>query len=150
MTTHTATVQWARGDSPFRDSDYRREHQWHFDGGATVIASASPQRVPLPFSTEAAVDPEEAFVASLSSCHMLWFLALASKEGLVLDSYVDDASGVLKADAEGLWSMTEVVLRPKVTAAVTPERSVLEKLHHRAHEACFLARSVKCTIRVEL
>lgn len=108
MSTHTATVEWVRGDSSFRDSQYRREHLWQFDGGITVVASASPMRVPTPLSTEAAVDPQ------------------------------------------GWWSMTQVVLRPKVTGAVTPERQVLEKLHDRAHEACFLARSVKCAIRVEL
>ena len=150
MSTHTATIQWVRGDSSFRDSRYRREHVWKFDGGTTVVASASPLRVPTPLSTEAAVDPEEGFVAALSSCHMLWFLAFAAQEGLELDSYVDEASGLLEADPQGWWSMTQVVLRPKVTAAVMPERQVLEKLHHRAHESCFLARSVKCAIRVEL
>lgn len=150
MTTHTATIQWARGDAAFRDSHYRREHQWRFDGGITVVASASPMRVPVPLSTEAAVDPEEAFVAALSSCHMLWFLALAAKAGLVLDTYADAASGLLEADAQGQWSMTQVVLRPRVTAAVMPERALLETLHHRAHESCFLARSVRCAIRVEV
>ena len=105
---------------------------------------------PLPFSTEAAVDPEEAFVAALSSCHMLWFLALASKAGLIIDSYTDAAEGLLEANAQGQWSMTRVVLRPKVTAIVEPDRAQLEGLHHQAHQACFLARSVTCAIEVEL
>ena len=149
MTTHSATIRWARGDAAFEKSQYSREHEWHFDGGTVVTASASPHRVPVPLSTEAAVDPEEAFVAALSSCHMLWFLALASKQGVVVDSYTDQASGLLEADAKGAWSMTQVVLRPKLNCATQPAKALLESLHHQAHESCFLARSVTAVIRIE-
>ncbi len=150
MTTHLATVRWARGEAPFQGGRYQREHTWHFDGGASVSASASPLRVPAPYSSAAAVDPEEAFVAALSSCHMLWFLDFASRAGLIVDSYVDDAVGTLSQDPHGHWSMTEVVLRPRLSGPVPFDASVVAELHHRAHEACFLARSVTASVRIEL
>ncbi len=122
-----------------------------FDGGVQVPASSSPHSVPVPMSVEAAVDPEEAFVASLASCHMLWFLAIAAKAGFVVDRYEDAAVGTLARDTDGHLSMTEIVLRPKVSfEGRTPSEDELHELHEHAHDECFLARSVKTIVRVEL
>src|SRR5690606_40188844 len=117
MSTPTATVAWVRRDEPFVDNKYSRAHEWRFDGGAKVPASSSPHVVPLPYSDESAVDPEEAFVASLSSCHMLFFLAFAAKAGYLVDSYVDDAEGHMARDDAGRMWVAEVVLRPRVEFA---------------------------------
>ena len=114
MSRHTASVQWARGDARFTDNRYSRRHVWRFDGGAEVPGSSSPHSVPLPYSDAEAVDPEEAFVAAISSCHMLWFLSIAAKRGHCIDQYVDEAEGFLEKDADGRMSMTRVVLRPRV------------------------------------
>jgi organic hydroperoxide reductase OsmC/OhrA len=135
--------------APFVDRRYSRAHTWRFDGGLEVPASSSPAIVPLPFSDPAGVDPEEAFVASLSSCHLLWFLDLAARAGLAVDRYEDDARGTLGKNAEGKLAMLEVVLRPRVQCTVPPSREQLLALHHAAHEACFLANSVKTVVRVE-
>ncbi|MCW3062782.1 MAG: putative stress-induced protein OsmC-like protein [Capsulimonas sp.] len=152
MSEHTSTVIWRRGAAEaFTDNRYNRAHDWKFDGGAEVRASSSPHSVPVPMSDASAVDPEEAFVASLSSCHMLWFLSLAAKRGFVVDEYQDDAVGVLEKNGEGRLAVTTVTLRPRVTFAggeATLEE--LEALHHAAHEACFLANSVKTDIRLEI
>jgi organic hydroperoxide reductase OsmC/OhrA len=151
MSRYTATVEWRRRDESFADGRYSRAHVWRFDGGAEVRASSSPQVVPVPFSDPAGVDPEEAFVASLSSCHMLWFLSLAAKKGFVVDSYLDEAVGVMAADAEGNLSIARVTLRPAVSFAgprgPTPEE--LAELHHEAHQECFIARSVRTTVVCE-
>lgn len=151
MGSHVATVAWRRAEGEaFTDGRYGRTHVWKFDGGAEVAASASPGIVPLPFSSAAAVDPEEAFVAALSSCHMLFFLSLAAKRGLVVDSYEDDAVGTMETGADGRASITRVVLRPRVRYAGTaPARTVEEELHHRAHDLCFIANSVKTAVAVE-
>lgn len=151
MSQHSSTVIWQRDAQAFVDQRYSRRHSWHFDGGAQVPASASPHVVPLPYSDPAAVDPEEAFVASLSSCHMLWFLGLAAKDGWLVDSYRDEAVGVMARNAEGRQAMTRVTLRPAVRfgAGRSPTPDELRALHHRAHEACFIANSVKTEVLCE-
>ena len=151
MSNYTATVRWSRnGAEGFAKGQYSRAHEWAFDGGAVVPASASPQVVPLPWSDEAGVDPEEAFIASLSSCHMLFFLDFARREGLVIDSYVDEAQGVLEKRADGKIAMTSVTLRPRVSwAGDLPTEAKIRDLHHRAHEACFIANSVTSNVRVD-
>jgi organic hydroperoxide reductase OsmC/OhrA len=151
MSRHTASVSWSRGDARVTDNRYSRRHVWRFDGGVEVPASSSPHTVPLPWSDSQAVDPEEAFVAALSSCHMLWFLDLASRAGFCVDRYADSASGVMKKNEAGQLAMTSVVLHPAVefSGARMPSREEVERLHHEAHEACFIANSVKTAVRVE-
>jgi organic hydroperoxide reductase OsmC/OhrA len=150
MNQHTATVTWSRGDAPFTDVRYSRGHTWHFDGGIDVPASSSPHNVRLPFSVEAAVDPEEAFVAALSSCHLLSFLYVAAKRGFVVDAYRDEAAGVLAKDDRGKMSMTVVTLKPVVTfAGSVPSEDEHAAMHHKAHEDCFIASSVRTDVRCE-
>lgn len=150
MADHFATIHWQRGEQPFSDRRYSRRHLMQFDGGAVVAGSSSPHSVKLPYSDPAAVDPEEAFVASLSSCHMLWFLDLACRAGWVVDDYRDEAVGTLARDTQGRLAMTEVVLRPVVRfAGRVPSAAEHEQLHHEAHEACFIASSVKSSLRCE-
>ena len=150
MSTYTATVRWSRNGELFADNKYSRGHEWSFDGGVTIRASSSPQVVPR-FSDPKGVDPEEAFVASLSSCHMLTFLLLAASKKFIVDSYVDEAIGMLAKNAKGKLAMTEVVLRPKVvfSGENRPAEEVLNELHHRAHEECFIANSVTTNIKCE-
>jgi len=151
MSEYSAVIRWSRDGQDFLSADYSRGHTWSFDGGLEVPASAAPQIVPPPGSVEANVDPEEAFVASLSSCHMLFFLALAGKKKFVVDSYVDEALGVLGKNAEGRMAMTRVTLRPVVgfspETPISPEQ--LQRLHDQAHERCFIANSVKTEVTVE-
>ena len=151
MAEYSATIVWNRGDAPFIDNRYSRQHRWLFDGGVEVPASSSLHVVPLPMSVAAAVDPEEAFVASLSSCHMLWFLHLAARRGLVVDSYRDEAIGVMSKDAAGKLAMTRVTLRPHVRfgGSKLPTAEDVAVIHHHAHEECFIARSVKTEVRCE-
>jgi organic hydroperoxide reductase OsmC/OhrA len=151
MGHYKVEVLWERGDQAFVDSRYSRRHVLRFDDGAEVPASSSPGVVPLPMSDASAVDPEEAFVASLSSCHMLWFLSLAAQRKLRVDSYFDEADGLLKKNAEGKLAMTRVTLRPKVAFSGDriPSREEIDQLHHEAHEECFLASSVKTEMRCE-
>ncbi|MEZ9158057.1 OsmC family protein [Vibrio lentus] len=152
MSEYSAVIRWARGDDEaFSDNQYSRGHTWEFDGGVTVPASSSPHVVPLPFSVEANVDPEEAFIAALSSCHMLTFLGIAAKQKYVIDSYVDDAVGVLEEDESGRSSVTRVTLRPDIvfSGSKIPTAKQLDKLHHLAHKNCFIANSVKTEIVVE-
>ncbi len=151
MSEYQATIHWQRRDAAFTDNRYSRAHVWRFDGGVEVVASSSPQVVPLPMSSAAAVDPEEAFVASLASCHMLWFLSLAAARGLCVDHYDDAAIGVLAKNAEGRMAMTEVTLRPHVVfgAGTEPTRQALDELHQSAHEACFIAASVLTRVNCE-
>lgn len=147
---HHARVQWTRGDAPFTDNRYSRAHQWSFDGGAEVRGSSSPHSVREPLSDPSAVDPEEAFVAALSSCHMLWFLSLARKQGLVVDGYDDEARGTLERNAEGRMAMTRVVLRPRITwVGDTPGDEVVAALHGAAHHECYIANSVTTVVTVE-
>jgi organic hydroperoxide reductase OsmC/OhrA len=148
---HRALVEWSRSGARFTDNRYSRGHRWRFDGGVEVPASASPHVVPPPLSVAAAVDPEEAFVASLSSCHMLWFLSLAAQRGFVVDAYRDEAVGVMAKNSEGKLAMTEVTLRPAVEFSGQPRPSAdeIKKLHHEAHERCFIANSVKSEVRCQ-
>ena len=147
---YAATIEWARGDAAFTDAKYPRAHRWRFDGGTVVPGSSSPHVVPAPYSDEAAVDPEEACVASLSSCHMLWFLSIAAQRGFVVDAYVDEARGTMARNAERRVAMTEVVLRPRVRFhGSAPDAATHEALHHEAHERCFIANSVRTEVRVE-
>jgi organic hydroperoxide reductase OsmC/OhrA len=151
MSSYTAAIRWSRqGDGDFTKGQYSRAHEWVFDGGAIVPASPSPHIVPAPWSDQAGVDPEEAFVASLSSCHMLFFLDFARRDGFVVDGYVDQADGVLEKRADGKLAMTRVTLRPHVTwGGNPPHEAAIADLHHRAHEACFIANSVTTDVTVE-
>ena len=151
MSTYTAEIRWSRGEQKFTDNSYSRAHSWRFDGGVVVPASSSPHVVPLPMSDAAAVDPEEAFIAALSSCHMLWFLSIAAQRGYTVDSYADNASGVMEKNSVGKLAMTKVTLRPlaKFSGAKLPDRAALDALHHAAHEECFIASSVRSEILVE-
>ena len=151
MSTYTATIRWTRrDDGDFAKGQYSRAHTWEFDGGVTVPASPSPHVVPAPWSDLNAVDPEEAFVASLSSCHMLFFIDLARRDGWVVDGYVDEAEGVLEKRGDGKIAMTRVTLRPRVTwGGEAPDETAIADLHHRAHDACFIANSVTTEVVVE-
>jgi len=151
MAAHQATIVWNRNGQNFRDNKYSRGHVWQFDGGVEVPASSSPHVVPFPLSVVEAVDPEEAFVASLSSCHMLWFLSLAAKHGFVVDSYRDQAQGAMAKNAEGKLAITRVTLRPDVqfSGERLPSKEELDRLHHEAHEQCFIANSVKTEIHCD-
>jgi organic hydroperoxide reductase OsmC/OhrA len=148
MSTHTAEIQWTcQGE--FATKRYSRRHEWRFDGGVVVPGSSSPHVVPVPYSDASAVDPEEAFVASLSSCHMLWFLDLACRAGFQVASYSDVAEGEMGPDESGRMVMKMVCLRPatRFVGGKQPDMPTLVELHHRAHEECFIANSVKTEIR---
>jgi organic hydroperoxide reductase OsmC/OhrA len=151
MSIYTATIRWTRGGAEgFAKGQYSRAHEWAFDGGLTVPAGPSPHIVPEPWGNPAGVDPEEAFVASLSSCHMLFFVDFARRAGFVVDDYVDEAEGVLEKRPDGRMAMTRVTLRPRVTwAGEQPNEAAIADLHHRAHEACFIASSVTTEVIVE-
>jgi organic hydroperoxide reductase OsmC/OhrA len=148
---YQARIHWARGAARFTDNRYSRGHSWRFDGGLEIPASSSPHVVRVPMSVEAAVDPEEAFVASLSSCHMLWFLSLAAGMGWRVDEYTDDASGVMGKNSSGKTAMLHVTLRPRVSFSGdhVPSHQDVAQLHHRAHEECFIASSVTTEVRTE-
>ena len=151
MSTYTAIVRWDRkGAEGFSKGQYSRAHEWAFDGGAVVPAGPSPHIVPEPWGNPAGVDPEEAFVASLSSCHMLFFVDFARRAGFVVNSYVDEAEGELGKSADGKMAITRVTLRPRVEwQDEGPDPAALADLHHRAHEACFIANSVKTEVTVD-
>lgn len=153
MSEYTAHVLWQRGPlEAFNDNKYSRRHTIRFDGGVDLPASSSPTVVPLPLSDASAVDPEEMFVASLASCHMLWFLSLAAVAGHRIDSYEDAAVGTMARNAEGRVAMTQVRLRPRVTfvpGTAGASAAALQALHHEAHEKCFIANSVKTEVVCE-
>ncbi|MFC3032630.1 OsmC family protein [Pseudoalteromonas fenneropenaei] len=152
MSKYSATVFWQRGlDEAFIDNRYSRAHQWQFDGGVVVPASASPSIVPEPHAVAANVDPEEAFVAALSSCHMLFFLSLAAKQQWQVERYQDNAEGLMAKNPQGRMAMTQVWLRPQALFAAGTEvtEAQLNALHHKAHELCFLANSVLTDILIE-
>jgi len=148
---YTATVSWQRGAAePFTDNKYSRAHTWAFDGGVTVPASSSPLSVRLPFSRADAVDPEEALVAALSSCHMLTFLFLAAKQGYAVDSYDDAAIGIMSKNEHGKLYVSKVTLRPRIVflGDKRPGPAELAQLHHHAHEECYIANSVRTEVVV--
>lgn len=151
MSEYRVEVIWSREGQPFADRRYSRRHRLRFDGGIEVPGSSSPQVVPLPMSDAAAIDPEEAFVASLSACHMLWFLDIACRAGWIVDDYRDAAIGVMARNAEGKLAMTRVTLRPAVRfgGGRAPDAAELARLHHEAHEECFIASSVKTEVVCE-
>lgn len=152
MSDYAARITWQRQpDEVFVDNRYHRRHEMAFDGGAVVPGSSAPSSVPLPWSDPSAVDPEEAFTASLSSCHMLWFLYLAAKAGWCVDRYVDDAVGTMARNARGRLAMTRVVLRPAITfgGERTPSREKVTRLHEQAHHECYIANSVTAEVACE-
>lgn len=149
MADYLATVEWRSGGG-FREGRYSRAHSLSFDGGTVVPGSSSPHVVPEPMSDPAGVDPEEALVASASACHMLWFLHLARDAGLDVAAYRDEARGTMEKDERGRMAMTRIVLRPEIEfAGDAPDADSLERLHHEAHERCFIANSLRTEIVVE-
>ena len=151
MHSYTSQITWQRDEQPFLDNRYSRKHMLRFDGGVEVPASSSPQVVREPMSDPAAVDPEELFVASLSSCHMLWFLSIAAERGFRVDTYIDNAEGVMQKAASGKWAMSLVTLRPMVSFSgqQLPSREAHAQMHHLAHDECFIANSVRTEVRCE-
>ena len=149
MSEYVATVEWTRGDQPFSDRRYSRAHDWRFDGGAVVRGSSAPGSVPVPMSDPSAVDPEEALVAAVSSCHMLFFLDFAARAGLIIDRYTDEAVAIMGRDDRGKVAITEVTLRPAIQfSGDAPHAPTLDALHHRAHEACYIANSIRAEVRI--
>ena len=147
---YRATIVWRRDGEDFSKGRYSRAHEWRFDGGITVPGSASPSVVPAPFSRQDAVDPEEAFVAALSSCHMLTFVDMARRAGIVVEYYEDEAVGAMERIAPGKMAITRVTLRPRIAfGEAAPDKAKLDELHHQAHEACFIANSVRTEITIE-
>jgi organic hydroperoxide reductase OsmC/OhrA len=146
-----ARIRWERSGAVFTDNRYSRGHSWHFDEGVVVPASSSPHTVRVPLSVQAAVDPEEALVASLSSCHMLWFLSLAAAGRRRVDDYDDEAVGIMGRNAAGKMAMLSVTLRPRVrfSGERLPTREEIQQLHERAHEECFIANSVTTAVGIE-
>lgn len=151
MSKHAVRIQWQRHQATFTDNRYSREHVWQFDGGVEVSASSSPHVVPVPYSNPTCVDPEEAFVAALSSCHMLWFLSIAAKKKFVVESYTDHAIGLMEKDESGKLAITKIRLRPQITfiGDNLPTNQQIEAMHQEAHHQCFLANSVKTEIGIE-
>jgi len=153
MSEYSVEVKWFREENEcYIDNKYSRGHMWEFDGGEVIKASSSAHIVPLPYSVEENVDPEEAFVASLSSCHMLFFLSIAAKHRFVVDSYIDNAVGIMEEDKNKRISITKVILRPKIVCSgdTQPTMAQLEKMHHQSHDQCFIANSVKTEVVTEI
>ena len=150
MAEHKATIRWKRTSDEFLKGRYSREHTWTFDGGVTVPASPSPSVVPAPWSNPANVDPEEAYVAAVSSCHMLTYLFIASKQGYQIDSYEDEAIGTMTKGANGVPWVSLITLHPKIVYSgdKKPQLADEEQLHHLAHEQCFIANSIKTEVKV--
>ncbi len=150
MSEYKATIKWQRTSPDFLKGKYSREHTWTFDGGVIVPASSSPSVVPVPFSNPAHVDPEEAFVAAISSCHMLTFLYLAAKQGFQIDSYEDEAVGVMTKNEKGVPWISLVTLNPKIiySGDKLPAPTDEKQLHHLAHEQCYIANSIKAEVVV--
>jgi len=152
MSTYYASIKWKLQDNEkFIDNKYSRGHTWEFDGGEVIHASSSPHVVPLPYSVAANVDPEEAFIAALSSCHMLFFLSIAAKKRYVIESYTDNATGIMQMTKDNKISMTDVTLQPDIqfSSDKQPTQEQLDKIHHLAHEQCFIANSVKTRIHIK-
>jgi organic hydroperoxide reductase OsmC/OhrA len=149
MAKYYVTIRWLLEEgTDFLNNQYSRGHTWSFDGGLEITASASPHIVPLPMSIEKAVDPEESFIASVASCHMLWFLSIAAKAGFVVEAYTDKANGIMRKDGDGKIAITSISLFPKTRLLNErrPTLSELESLHHKAHESCFIANSIKTEV----
>jgi organic hydroperoxide reductase OsmC/OhrA len=150
MSTHTATIRWKNQGPDFLSRRYSREHALHFDGGAVLPGSPSPHIVPAPWSNPAGIDPEELFVASVSSCHMLWFLHVACDAGLLPESYEDEAEGIMTQNERGVLWISRITLRPRIIwgGEKQPSAAEVEHLHHLAHEQCFIASSIKTDVIV--
>ncbi|MGA2258333.1 MAG: OsmC family protein [Thermoguttaceae bacterium] len=148
MSEYITTISWQRNRAVFSDNRYSRKHVWTFDGGAEVSASASPHVVPIPLSDPTGVDPEEAFVAAISSCQMLWFLSIACQRGFVVESYSDKAVGIMAKNNDGKLAITRVTLRPQVVFAgpKVPDESTFHEIHEDAHRECFIANSVRSKV----
>jgi len=151
MADYGAQLLWLRGEQDFLGNRYSRRHLLRFDGGVEIAASSSPHVVPVPMSDPAAVDPEEAFVAALASCHLLWFLSIAARRKFCVDSYADSPLGVMARNSEGKLAMTVVTLRPQVafSGSRLPTPAEVVEMHHQAHAECFIANSVKTEVRCE-
>jgi organic hydroperoxide reductase OsmC/OhrA len=150
MSQYFAKVEWQRGADEFLRQKYSRGHRWTFDEGVSIAASASPQAVRAPWHVTAAVDPEEALTAAVSSCHMLFFLSFASSAGFTVESYEDSPEGTMARNDAGKEVMTEFVLRPLVTFKErAPSEEEFMAMHHKAHEECYIANSVRGVVRVE-
>jgi len=151
LAKHYATIRWfASPGEDFAKGQYSRAHSWNFDGLTNVAASASPHIVPMPWANPNAVDPEEAFVASAASCHMLFFLDFARRAGVIVSGYDDEAEGEMAKGSDGKTRITRITLRPKIVfGGEEPEQAVLDELHHKAHEACFIANSISSEIVIE-
>lgn len=151
MSTYTASIRWsAKPDEDYRKGQYSRVHEWLFDCGVFVPASARPHIVPVPWSDAGCVDPEEAFIASLSSCHMLFFLNVVRRAGFAVATYTDDAEGVLAKREDGRMAMSKVTLQPRITwDGAAPDAMALAELQYKAHEACFIANSVTIEVVVD-
>jgi organic hydroperoxide reductase OsmC/OhrA len=148
MSQHVAELKWAQeAEADFLAGRYSRVHELRFDGGAVLSASAAPTIVPAPYSDASAIDPEEMFVASLASCHMLWFLDFAKRAKIDIRSYMDRAEGVMAMNADGRMAIVKVTLRPRVES--DGDAATIEELHHKAHDACFIANSVTTDVTVE-
>ncbi|OAI57298.1 peroxiredoxin [Verrucomicrobiaceae bacterium SCGC AG-212-N21] len=151
MASHSATVRWKREGPDFLKRRYSRAHTWNFDGGLTVPASSSPHVVPAPWSDAAGVDPEEGFIASVSSCHLLWFLDVACGAGFVVESYEDEARGEMTPNERNVPWISRITLSPRIEwgGDKRPSAQEVEHLHHLAHEQCFIAASIKTEVVVE-
>lgn len=151
MSTHTATIRWKNNGPDFLSRRYSREHTLYFDGGATMPGSPSPQIVPAPWSNPAGIDPEEMFVASVSSCHMLWFLHVACDAGFLPEMYDDAAAGIMTKNERGMLWISQITLRPLIIWGGDKQPSATEvaHLHHLAHEQCFIASSIRTDVTVQ-
>ena len=151
MSKYFATIRWfASPGEDFAKGQYSRAHSWNFDGLANVAASASPHIVPMPWANPDAVDPEEAFVASAASCHMLFFLDFSRRAGLIITGYDDEAEGLMEKGADGKMRITRITLRPKIVwSGDAPDQAQIDELHHKSHEACFIANSITSEIAIE-
>ena len=152
MSAYFANIAWQRqAQEAFTDNQYSRLHQCQFDEGVSIPASSSVHAVPLPYSATAAVDPEEALVAAVSSCHMLWFLGICAKKGWVVESYQDQAEGIMAKNAQGREAITQIYLRPKIVFAgdVLPDAAAIAKTHDLAHHSCYIANSILAEVSIE-
>ena len=148
-----ATIDWKKlPNEAFTDGKYHRTHTWTFDGGISVQASSSPDIVPVPYSDPTLIDPEEAFLASIASCHMLFFLSIAGKQKLIIESYEDHPEAIMEKNEEGKMAITSVVLKPRVkfSGSRQPDQSLLQTIHHKAHDRCFIANSIKSNITLNI